>query len=127
MENIGRCRFCGQQVMLDEKIDYTEKQRVEEATLRCECDDAKAYKEKYTQKKRAVEKVRKVFQEMAAGGRLKEELGEYLEEITKMICDGEIKGIIVDIRQGERLTIKINAKEKVKIKKEKKKQEEYEE
>ncbi len=51
MENIGRCRFCGQQIMLDEKIDYTEEQRVEEATLRCECDDAKAYKEKYTQKK----------------------------------------------------------------------------
>lgn len=53
MENIGGCRFCGQQIMLDEKIDYTEEQRVEEATLRCECDDAKAYKEKYTQKKKS--------------------------------------------------------------------------
>lgn len=41
----GTCRFCGQQILVEDGEGMTEPQRDECATLHCECDDAKVYQE----------------------------------------------------------------------------------
>lgn len=45
-EETGICRFCGQHRIVDVPDSFTEYEVNEEATLNCNCNDSKAYKER---------------------------------------------------------------------------------
>jgi len=47
------CRFCGQQLLVENAEEMTQPQLEEAATMRCECDLAKSYQETANRRKTA--------------------------------------------------------------------------
>lgn len=124
----GVCRFCGQtnMVMADEEL--TPPQLEEEATLACSCDEALEYAAEVTRERRVKEKIRKLCGESDGEGRnVTEEVQSALEALAGEICKKNIKGVTVTVRTGDKLEVKMMAKDKVKVGREKKSSENYEE
>ena len=47
MAKQGSCRFCGQQLIIENGDEMTEPQREEHATRNCDCDEAKNIKNRH--------------------------------------------------------------------------------
>ena len=111
----GVCRFCGQVKMLKVTDKTTQEQLDERVTAECDCQGAKAYKEK----KKAEERLEE--QKTAAINTTIELFHEDLPEIEKMLnssiqllVDGEVEKVTV--KTGEKVTGQIGIKgDKIKV------------
>lgn len=127
-EQYGACRFCGQTNMVMAEGELTAPQLEEEATLACSCDEALEYAAEVTRERRVKEKIRKLCGESDGKGRnVTEEVQSALEALAGEICKKNIKGVTVTVRTGDKLEVKMMAKDKVKVGREKKSSENYEE
>lgn len=106
----GACRFCGQIIMVDALLDYTQEDIDEAATESCGCNDATEYVEKKSQKERAKERILKQFSNFQETNRV------LLEDIADAVIDEHIVKATIQISGREKCTINMDAKGKVKIK-----------
>lgn len=62
----GTCRFCGQSILLNPEIGWTEEDIEEAATKKCSCSEAKSYVRKIERKKKVDAYIKETFNESAA-------------------------------------------------------------
>lgn len=102
--SIAMCKFCGQVVAL-EKVPDDSQEAIEQATLRCESEEAQQYQNRVEYFKRAKKTIKKEFEE--------DYLKELFLEISQLIYDGKIYSFTLKI-DGEN-TVKISQDSKGKI------------
>lgn len=81
----GTCRFCGQQILVEDGEGMTEPQRDECATLHCECDDAKVYQEAALRRDTAKRRVDELFGEGAGEHRQPDEVIREIKSAVDLI------------------------------------------
>ena len=96
----GTCRFCGQQILVEDGEGMTEPQRDECATLHCECDDAKVYQEAALRRDTAKRRVDELFGEGAGEHRQPDEVIGEIKSAVDLICDKKAKNIKFSIIIG---------------------------
>lgn len=111
----GACRFCGQQIIVENGAEMTEPQLEEAATMRCECDLAKAYQETANRRQTAKKRAQELFGEGAGQFALSEEILQLINGAIDLVCDKEAKQIILTIKTGLKCRIMAMAKDKIKI------------
>ena len=123
----GTCRFCGQQIMVETEEQLTKEQLEEEATRQCTCDDAKLYADQVTKKERVKKRIIELCGEGAGERKLNDEIINGLDIFADLICEKSVKELQLMIKNGERIKIKMLAKDKVKIERSKTNAETFEE
>lgn len=111
----GACRFCGQNIIVEDGAEMTAPQLEEAATMRCECDKAREYQESANRRKVAKQRVNELFGENAGEFKQPEAVQEILLKSVDAICDKKMKAIVVTIRTGLRCRIMQMAKDKIKV------------
>lgn len=111
----GTCRFCGQQILVEDGEGMTEPQRDECATLHCECDDAKVYQEAALRRDTAKRRVDELFGEGAGEHRQPDEVIGEIKSAVDLICDKKAKNMTLTIRTGLKCRIMQMAKDKIKV------------
>ncbi len=111
----GACRFCGQQLIVDNAAEMTEAQLEEAATMRCDCDSAKGYQEVATRRKTAKKRAQELFGEGAGQFAQSEGMLALINDAIDCVCDKDAKQIVLTIRTGLKCRIMAMAKDKIKI------------
>lgn len=111
----GACRFCGQQQIIENGSDMTEPQLEESATMRCECDRARAYQEVADRRKTAKQRAQELFGEDAGEFSQSEEVLKIINDGIDLVCDKKIKQTVITVRTGLNCRIMQMAKDKIKI------------
>lgn len=111
----GSCRFCGQQLIIQGSEEMTAPQLEEAVTMRCDCDDAKAYQETAQRRDKAKQRVKELFGEGAQNYRQPDVMLETMYKAVDMICDKQAKQFVFTIRTGLRCRIMQMAKDKIKV------------
>ena len=111
----GSCRFCGQQLIVQGSEEMTAPQLEEAVTMRCDCDDAKAYQETAQRRDKAKQRVKELFGEGAQNYRQPDVMLETMYKAVDMICDKQAKQFVFTIRTGLRCRIMQMAKDKIKV------------
>ena len=111
----GSCRFCGQQLIIQGSEEMTAPQLEEVVTMRCDCDDAKAYQETAQRRDKAKQRVKELFGEGAQNYRQPDVMLETMYKAVDMICDKQAKQFVFTIRTGLRCRIMQMAKDKIKV------------
>ena len=111
----GSCRFCGQQLIVQDSEEMTAPQLEEAVTMRCDCDDAKAYQETAQRRDKAKQRVKELFGEGAQNYRQPDVMLETMYKAVDMICDKQAKQFVFTIRTGLRCRIMQMAKDKIKV------------
>ncbi len=109
------CRFCGQQIIIDNAAEMTEPQLEEAATMRCECDQAKGYQETANRRKTAKKRAQELFGEGAGQFAQPEEMLQLINNAIDLVCDKDAKQVILTIKTGLKCRIMAMAKDKIKI------------
>ncbi|MBU9728286.1 hypothetical protein [Diplocloster modestus] len=115
IKQVGMCRFCGQTHMIQTEDKWTDPQLEEEATRICECDEAKAYQDSVTKKERTKKRIDELCGEGAGSNFIHADIADGLKKFADYICDKRVKEISVTVTSGEKVKIKMLAKDKVKI------------
>ena len=115
MEQMGKCRFCGQQTILQREEEMTEPQRDECATMHCECDAAKEYQQTANRRQIAKQRINELFGEGAGANAQPPEVIEILHKCVDLICYKDMKQVVFTIRTGLRCRIMEMAKDKIKV------------
>ena len=115
MEQMGKCRFCGQQTILQHEEEMTEPQRDECATMHCECDAAKEYQQTANRRQIAKQRINELFGEGAGANAQPPEVIEILHKCVDLICYKDMKQVAFTIRTGLRCRIMEMAKDKIKV------------
>lgn len=111
----GACRFCGQNIIIEDGAEMTAPQLEEAATMRCECDKAATYQVGANRRKIAKQRINELFGEDAGEFRQPDAVKEIMLNIIDNICDQKIKAATVTIREGLRCRIMQMAKDKIKV------------
>lgn len=93
----------------------TAPQLEEAVTMRCDCDDAKAYQETAQRRDKAKQRVKELFGEGAQNYRQPDVMLETMYKAVDMICDKQAKQFVFTIRTGLRCRIMQMAKDKIKV------------
>lgn len=115
MAKQGTCRFCGQQIIVENGDEMTEPQLDECATLHCDCDDAKVYQEAAMRRETAKRRVDELFGEGAGEYRQPDEVLEIIKGVVDLVCDKKAKNMTITIRTGLKCRIMQMAKDKIKV------------
>lgn len=115
MAKQGTCRFCRQQIIVENGDEMTEPQLDECATLHCDCDDAKVYKEAALRRETAKRRVDELFGEGAGEHRQPDEVLEIIKGVVDLVCDKKAKNMTITIRTGLKCRIMQMAKDKIKV------------
>ena len=111
----GACRFCGQQHIIENGADMTEPQLEECATMRCDCDDAKAYQETAKRRETAKQRAAELFGEGAGEFRQPDDVLASINSMIDMVCDKKAKHFQITFRTGLKCRIMQMAKDKIKV------------
>lgn len=111
----GACRFCGQQLIVENGAAMTDTQLEEAATMRCDCDAARGYQEVATRRKTAKKRAQELFGEGAGQFAQPEGMLALINEAIDCVCDKSAKQIVLTIRTGLKCRIMAMAKDKIKI------------
>lgn len=108
----GPCKFCGQigTFMWNEETPITEEEEMEQATLQCNCDSAKWYKDRAYKINAANERLDNMLQQAEEQRALKA-----LKEIVPALYDEEIFSIAINIGNGTKVDMRCKIKEDKKI------------
>lgn len=109
------CRFCGQQILIENAAEMTEPQLEEAATMRCECDQAKSYQETANRRKTAKKRAQELFGEGSGQFAQPEEMLQLINNAIDLVCDKDAKQVILTIKTGLKCRIMAMAKDKIKI------------
>lgn len=115
MQITGKCRFCGQQHMLDTEEELKDGQADEMATRSCQCDIALDYQEKVSRADVAKGKIKELFGEGAGTYRLDGDAYDILISAVDEISEKSISAITVKIKAGVTAKIARMAKDKIKV------------
>ena len=115
VKQVGTCRFCGQTHMIQTEDKWTGPQLDEEATRICDCEEAKAYQDIATKHERAKKRIDELCGEGAGENHLSVDITDGLKVFADQVCDKHVKEIVVTVTSGEKIRIKMLAKDKVKI------------
>lgn len=111
----GSCRFCGQNVMVEDGTEMTAPQLEEAATMLCGCDEAIKYQQEKNRRTVAKQRVNELFGEDAGEYRQPEAIRNIILNTVDAICDKKMKASTVTIRTGLRCRIMQMAKDKIKV------------
>ncbi|MCM1296463.1 MAG: hypothetical protein NC311_13075 [Muribaculaceae bacterium] len=112
---MGACRFCGQNVIVEDGAEMTAPQLEEAATMRCECDKAQEYQKSAKRRTVAKQRVKELFGEDAGEYQQPDTVQAIILNAVDAICDKKMKAAIVTIRTGLRCRIMQMAKDKIKV------------
>ena len=108
MEQFGECKYCGQMRTVQSEKKLTKEQLNEEVTWNCRCDDARAAREREENYRTATTAVETLFQDM-------EREAEFLKQACKLLADGTLKSVTVDIGGMVKASVKTTKKGKIRI------------
>lgn len=113
--NIGSCRFCGQNIMLEDGAEMTAPQLEEAATMRCECEEATKYQESANRRTLAKQRIDELFGKDAGEFRQPEGVKAIMINVVDAICDKKMKAATITVRTGLACRIMQMAKDKIKV------------
>lgn len=111
----GACRFCGQNVIVEDSAEMTAPQLEESATMLCACDEAIKYQQEKNRRTVAKQRINELFGEAAGEYKQPETVREIMLNAVDAICDKKVKIATVTIRTGLRCRIMQMAKDKIKV------------
>lgn len=111
----GACRFCGQNVIVENGAEMTEPQLEEAATMHCGCEKALEYQESANRRMVAKQRVNELFGEDAGEYQQPEAVKTIILNVVDAVCDKKMKAAVVTIRTGLRCRIMKMAKDKIKV------------
>lgn len=83
----GACRFCGQNIIVEDGAGMTAPQLEEAATMRCECDKAREYQESANRRTVAKQRVNELFGENAGEYKQPDAVQTIILNTVDAICD----------------------------------------
>lgn len=111
----GACRFCGQNILIEDGAEMTAPQLEEAATMKCECDQAREYQESANRRTLAKQRMGELFGKDAGEYQQPEAVQGILLDAVDAICDKKMKNAVVTVRTGLRCRIMQMAKDKIKV------------
>lgn len=111
----GACRFCGQNVIVEDGAEMTAPQLEEAATMQCKCEKAREYQESANRRTVAKQRVKELFGEDAGEYQQPDAVQAIILNVVDAICDKKMKAAVVTIRTGLRCRIMQMAKDKIKV------------
>lgn len=111
----GACRFCGQNILIEDGAEMTAPQLEEAATMKCECDQAREYQESANRRTLAKQRVGELFGKDDGEYQQPEAVQGILLDAVDAICDKKMKNAVVTVRTGLRCRIMQMAKDKIKV------------
>lgn len=111
----GACRFCGQNVFVEDSAEMTAPQLEEAATMLCTCDEAIKYQQEKNRRTVAKQRINELFGEGAGEYKQPETVREIMLNTVDAICDKRMKATTITIRTGLRCRIMQMAKDKIKV------------
>lgn len=112
---VGACRFCGQNIIVEEGTGMTAPQLEEAATMLCGCDEAIKYQTEKNRRTVAKQRINELFGEEAGEYKQPETVQQIMMNAVDAICDKKMKVVTVTIRTGLRCRIMQMAKDKIKV------------
>lgn len=106
--NIGYCRFCGKGSMIDTDRELMQVDLDDMATYKCECD--KAQRERYERElmDAAADTIENLMDDEY------EDVREAAFYLTKLIATGKIMSAVLKTKLGNKVSIKMDSKMKIK-------------
>lgn len=105
--NTGKCKYCNQIRMFS--TDVEEEDAEKEATLECDCNGAKIFKQAEARREKAKDNI-----ELAIY-KIDEEVCEYAKKCVPLVDRGRIAKITVDLGTGIKLTVLKTNKGTIKV------------
>lgn len=94
----GACRFCGQNVIVEDGAEMTAPQLEEAATMLCGCEEAIKYQQEKNRRTVAKQRINELFGGDAGEYKQPETVREIMLNSVDAICDKKIKVVTVTIR-----------------------------
>ncbi len=114
----GVCRFCCQTRVIDGSADMAEEEKTEKATMYCDCDAAKIYRERMQRMSLAEQSIEVLFGE-GAGDFVQPGVVTQLMKIgVSAINDGDIKSMTINLNKGLKCKIAVVTDDKIKVSRE---------
>lgn len=110
----GACRFCGQIVELETIFPWTEDECHDAATEKCVCPSAVVWTRRRKNKKRAIERIEKIFSNPEEETFLNEEIRYYLKMAAEQVAEERVDKAVVHVGRIK-VTISITKKKGIKI------------
>lgn len=108
---LGACKYCGQTYQVEITEDMTDEKLDEEATLKCDCDDAKNFHREQKKKQKVIENIHTLVRpEMP-------EIAEMLINHIDLILIGAVDNISIKMNSGEKVNVSTTSKGTVKVNK----------
>lgn len=106
--NVGYCKFCGQGMKIDTDYELMQEDLDVMATHKCECDQAqrKRYQEELMECAETV--IEDVLEDETA------EVRAEVMDLTALIATGKIMAAVIKSRSGNKVSIKMDSKMKIK-------------
>lgn len=111
----GECKFCGQIARIEALFPWTEAECNECATELCNCNEARMYTNKKTQKEKGAEQIEAKFGEKALVLGNHERVLETLNACMVNVVDEVFSKVSIRINEHIKADISINSKGKVKV------------
>lgn len=105
--NTGKCRYCGQIRMFDTQIEEEDAEK--EATLQCNCNLAKAFKQAEARRQKAKDNIELALK------KIDEEACEYAKQCVELVDRQRIAKVTVDLGTGIKLTVLKTNKGTIKV------------
>ena len=114
----GVCRFCCQTRVIDGGADMTEGEKTEKATMYCNCDAAKVYRERMQRMSLAEQSIEVLFGEGAGGFAQPAEVTYLMKNGIDAINNGNIKSVTINLNKGLKCKIAATQDDKIKVSRE---------
>ena len=111
----GACRFCGQNVIVEDGAEMTAPQLEEAATMLCGCDEAMKYQQEKNRRTVAKQRINELFGEDAGQYKQPVAVREIMLNAVDAVCDKKMKAATVTITTGLKCRIVQMAKDKIKV------------
>ena len=110
----GACRFCGQMAELETVFPWTEEECHDAATEKCTCGSAIIWTRRRKNKKRAIERIEKIFSNEEEETFLNEGIREYLKMAAEQVAEERVDKAVVHVGRIK-VTISETKKKSIKI------------
>lgn len=109
----AQCRYCGQIAQVETDKELTKKELEEEATMMCNCTQAKMYKQINARKKHALKNVKLLFD----NARYNDNIVKILELAIEELCEGQLNKITLQLQDNVKACISQSAKGEINVEK----------
>lgn len=114
----GVCRFCCQTRVIDGGADMTEGEKTEKATMYCNCDAAKVYRERMQRMSLAEQSIEVLFGEGAGSFAQPGVVTQLMKIGVSAMNNGDIKSMTINLNKGLKCKIAVVADDKIKVSRE---------